>query len=376
MRNSSIRCRFCGSTTGEVVLDLGRQPSWGHMPLAAEPLPDPLYPLRMWWCRDCCLAQLAEDAEVVEEVFGVEPRVSIEQSDLSVARMGEQGLLRAGARVLEFGSPHGTSWLPRLAERGLVPLTESDHDADVIADFYGLLHESDQDAALRARAEALAPGGTLVLQLHSFATILRRSQWYDLRHGHFAYWSMPALDRALRLHGLGVHRAWWYPMAGGTVLVMATADPDPDSATRELIDAELRDGVCRVEQIRRLQDDAAFGADLRAWLDAQRAAGRLVLGYGAAARSVPLIAHAAIDADLLPAVADASPAKQGKRMPGTTIPIISPDELVDRAPDRVVLFLSGLAEEVRGALPGVESGGGRWVVLDPGPRLLEFAPAG
>ncbi|WP_338051858.1 class I SAM-dependent methyltransferase [Pseudonocardia acidicola] len=375
MGNATIRCRACRSTAGEVVLDLGTQPAWDHMPPLTDPLPDPAHRLRMWWCHDCWLAQLVEDAGGVEEITGVEPRAMLEQTERSIARMGEQRLLRAGATVVEFGSPHGGSWLPQLTGHGLIAAA-GPAGADVVIDFYGLLHEPDQDASLRARVDALAPGGTLVVQLHSFATVLRHSQWYDLRHGHFAYWSVPALDRALRRHGLGVHRAWWYPMAGGTVLVTATRSPEPDTATLELMEAERRDGVCSAERVRGLQEDAASAAELRAWLVGEQAAGRLVLGYGAASRSVPLVSHAGIDADLLPAVADASPAKQGKRMPGTTIPIVSPAELVDRAPDRVLLFLAGLADEVRGALPGIESAGGRWVVLDPGPRVIDLVATG
>ncbi|GEL19665.1 transferase [Pseudonocardia asaccharolytica DSM 44247 = NBRC 16224] len=357
-----------------MVLDLGRQPSWDRMPPVAEPLPDPAHLLRMWWCRACGLAQLVEDADAVEEVPGIEPQAMLDQTERSIARMGEQELLRPGATVVEFGSPHGESWLSRLVDRGLVEQIGSG-PADLVIDCYGLLHEPDQEASLRARAAALAPGGTLVIQLHSFATMLRTGQWYDLRHGHFAYWSVPALDGALRRHGLGVHRAWWYPLAGGTVLITATRTPAPDAATRALIESERAEGVCDGTQVRRLQDDAASAVQLRDWLAAERAAGRLVLGYGAASRSVPLVCHAGIDADLLQAIADASPAKQGKRMPGTRIPIVSPAELVARAPDRVLLFLAGLADEVRGALPGVEDAGGRWVVLDPSPTVMELSAA-
>lgn len=84
-----------------------------------------------------------------------------------------------------------------------------------------------------------------------------------------------------------------------------------------------------------------------------------------------MVCHAGLDAGLLTAVADASTAKQGRRMPGTDIPIVAPAELVDMAPDRVLLFLPELVDEVRGALPEVEAAGGRWVVLDPTSRMVE-----
>ena len=70
------------------------------------------------------------------------------------------------------------------------------------------------------------------------------------------------------------------------------------------------------------------------------------------------------DRRLLPAVADASPGKQGLRMPGTDIPVISPAELTAEPPSSVVLFLSDLLPEVRAAYPEIEAAGGRWVDAD------------
>ena len=374
MEHSAFRCRSCGRTNGEVVLDLGKQPSWDHMPPVWELLPDPRFPLRMWWCRSCRLAQLMEDSDCVEELRGVEPQAVLDQTELSLSRMAQMGLVEPGRSVVEFGSPHGDSWLPRLAARGVLP-PEGGRAADLVLDIYGLLHEPDQAGALRERAALLAPGGTLVLQLLSLATVLRHEQWYDLRHGHYGYWSVPALDRALHEHGLGVHRAWRYPLAGGTVLVAATRSPCPDAATLDLVADESRAGVADPRLLRGLQRSADEAArELRGWLEAERAAGRSVIGYGAASRAVPRVCHAGLDASLLPAIADASPAKQGRRMPGTDIPIVPPEALLARTPDRVLLFLGDLADEVRHALPGVEAAGGRWVVLDPGPRMIESVP--
>jgi hypothetical protein len=86
-----------------------------------------------------------------------------------------------------------------------------------------------------------------------------------------------------------------------------------------------------------------------------------VYGYCAASRAVALLRVAGLDTNLLAAVADASPDKHGRRMPGTDIPIIAPDALVAARPDVVLLFVSDLGTEVRAALPQIEAGGGRWV---------------
>jgi hypothetical protein len=79
---------------------------------------------------------------------------------------------------------------------------------------------------------------------------------------------------------------------------------------------------------------------------------------------VPLLHSAGVRKDLLAAVADASVAKQGSRIPGSDIPVIAPRDLVEAEPDSVLLFVPDLLEEVRKAMPAIESSGGRWVSAD------------
>jgi hypothetical protein len=74
---------------------------------------------------------------------------------------------------------------------------------------------------------------------------------------------------------------------------------------------------------------------------------------------VALLHGAGIDSRLLRAVADASTAKQGRRMPGTDIPIVSPADLLAADPDRVLLTLPDLHSEVSERFPELH---GRWKV--------------
>ena len=354
-----IRCRNCQGADGELVLDLGLQPGCEQFPEPGDEGPDPVHPLRMWFCGSCELAQLAEDPGLVEAPVGVEPRAMREQAARVADRLSGLGWLTGS--VMEFGSPHGGSWLPLVTDRGL---TAGVDRADVVLDTYGLLHEPRQDSALRERAAAVAPGGVLVLQLHSLATVLRHRQWGELRHGHHAYWSVPALRNALGPHGLGVHRAWRYPMGGGTVVVVAKHHAEPDAETARVLADERAVGVADPTALRELQRHAdTDAATLRTWLTARRREGRRVYGYGAASRSVPVLCHARVDRGLLVGVGDASPGKQNRRIPGTDVPVIAPADLVAARPDDVLLFLPDLLDEVRQAMPEIEAAGGRWVLL-------------
>jgi C-methyltransferase C-terminal domain/Putative zinc binding domain len=363
-----LACRACRSRAGDVVLDLGCQPACDYFPRYGDAGPDPEYPLQMWLCSSCGLAQLAADPTVPEEPRGAEPAALVRQAADAVQRVGAAGLLPPAGTVAEYGSPHGGSWLDLLAARGLKPI-DSEAQADVIIDCFGLMHEPDQAASLAARAARVQPSGVMLLQFHSLDAIIRLGQWNALRHGHYAYYSTTALVTMLAGVGFSPRTAWSFELYGGTILLAAERDADcpaePDEAVRGLLAADAAAGVRDAAALSRLQHDATVkAASLRAWLSGERDAGRTVLGYGAASRAVALLRSAEVDSRLLPAVVDASPAKQGRRMPGTSIPVVSPAELAVRAPDTVLLFLGDLRAEVTAAYPEVAAAGGRWIDAD------------
>ena len=358
------------------MLDLGEQPACDYFPRCDDPGPDPVHPLQMWLCSSCGLAQLLADPTVPEEPRGTEPAALVAQAADAVARVIAAGWMPEQGVVAEYGSPHGGSWLGLLAARGLVP-SDNGGQADVILDCFGLMHAPDQRLALAERAARVAPGGVLLLQYHALDTIIGGRQWNALRHGHYAYYSTTALTAMLAAVGFSPRTAWQFDLYRGTVLLAATRDDagngGPDVVVRSLLAEDARVGIDDPGTFAELQRDVQVHAKaLHDWLAAERSAGRMVLGYGAASRAVALLCQAHVDRTLLPAVIDASPAKQGLRMPGTDIPVVDPAQLGARGPDAVLLFVPDLLAEVRDAFPEVETAGGRWVDVETlGSRSLQ-----
>ena len=371
---SRVACRACNATRGDLVLDLGEQPAADFFPLRDVPGPDPVYPLQMWLCAECGLAQLLSDPTLPEEPQAVEPAALAVQAATAVECVAAAGLLRAGGRVAEFESPHGGSWSQLLKRRGLVSALGHE-TADVVVDSFGMMHAADQASALADRTARVADGGVLLLQYHSLETIVSRGQWTALRHGHFAYYSTSVLIEMLRAQGFAARQAWEFPLYGGTVLLAAGRDaertPSVDRSVDALLAREARAGIRDASMVGRLQRRVqSDSARLHDWLTTARESGALVLGYGAASRAVAVLTRAGIDRSLLPSVADASPAKQSRRMPGTDIPISSPSDLAVDLPRYVLLFVPDLLNEVRSAYPEVEAAGGSWVDAET------LAPAG
>jgi hypothetical protein len=352
-------CRGCGESDLKRVLDLGKVPAADHFPLATEPvrLDETSHPLAMDLCTACGLAQLADDDTVADEPRGVEPLALKDQAEDAIQRVAAAGWLRGGT-VLEFGSPHGGTWIPLLTERGYRTASSR---ADVVLDCFGIMHDPDQRNAFARRAEVTHNDGVLLLQYHSIVTVVGQGQWNALRHGHFAYYSLTTLTRLLGAVGMSVVTAWEFDLYGGTVLVAAVhGDAQPDESVLGILATEEALGITSPYIVESLQYSADRHAEsLRNWLEAEAEAGRSVLAYGAASRAVALFSRAGIDSRLLPAVADASPAKQGRRMPGTNIRIVSPNDLLEAKPDRVLLTLPDLLPEVSARFPELD---GRWKI--------------
>ena len=186
-----------------------------------------------------------------------------------------------------------------------------------------------------------------------------------MRHGHFAYQSTPVMVAELAEIGFGATTAWWFPLYGGSVLLAASRGGTPDHTVTDLVAREESIGVLKSDVVRDLQRAADSTSDaLRNFIVAEHEAGRNVWGYGAASRCVALLNRAQIGPELLPTIADGGGAKQGKRTPGSGIPIVAPSDMIAAKPDTVLLFLGDMLTEMRGAMPEIEANGGRWVIAD------------
>jgi hypothetical protein len=352
------RCRACSSTDGRVVLDLGEQPAADRFPPADDTGPDPRFPLAMWWCSACGLAQLQDDGSTPDEPRAIEPRAAVQQAHDAVAELVGLGLLVPGEFV-EFDSPHGGSWGAALAAHGFTPA--SGPCAGVVIDVYGLMHDRDQGAGLRARADALTEDGVLVLQFPTYAGTLRNREWNALRHGHYAYHSVPAARRLLADVGLSVVAARGYSLYGGSVLLLASrsgAGPAEERAAVDALEAEeIAAGVLDPARMAPLAQAPELDvAWLRDWVARQPDGAWL---YGAGSRAVAVLAAAGLPDGAVTAIADGAPAKQGRRMPGTSIPIVAPDALLAADPKQILLMLPDLLDELCDAWPGQAD---HWVV--------------
>jgi hypothetical protein len=109
---------------------------------------------------------------------------------------------------------------------------------------------------------------------------------------------------------------------------------------------------------------------LLAELDAVRAVGQRVAGYGAPAKGNTLLAYCGIGPDRLPYTVDRSPHKQGLLTPGHRIPVHPPSRLAEDRPDVVLILAWNFAEEIVRQQADHSARGGRFLVPIPEPKYL------
>ncbi|MFN3461879.1 MAG: methyltransferase C-terminal domain-containing protein, partial [Oceanibaculum sp.] len=105
--------------------------------------------------------------------------------------------------------------------------------------------------------------------------------------------------------------------------------------------------------------------DLLVFLIEAKKQGMRIGAYGAAAKGNTLLNFAGVRPDLLPYVVDRNPAKQGKFMPGSRIPIVAEDQLKADRPDFVLILPWNLRDEVTTQLAYIGEWGGRFVTAVP-----------
>ena len=182
------------------------------------------------------------------------------------------------------------------------------------------------------------------------------------------------MQRILRAHGLAIWDVEQLSTHGGSLRVWAQHAANSRvalPAVGALLVAEAETGVGRREFHAALQARAERIKDelLLFLIDCKRN-GRRVAAYGAAAKGNTLLNFAGVRPDLLPYVADASPHKQGRFLPGSHIPVVAPQQLLDDRPDVVLILPWNLRDEIVDQLAAVRGWGGRFATAVPAFELI------
>ena len=402
-----MKCRQCAASLEHVFLDLGfAPPSNAYLSVQDLRNPEKYYPLRVMVCDRCWLVQTQDYADA-GDLFNADYAYFSSTSSTWLAhahRYSEMISKRLGlgpeSFVVEVASNDGyllrnfkAAGIPCLgieptastadaAEAIGIPvlreffgeqlgkeLAQTGRQADLIAGNNVFAHVPDINDFSRGLKAALKSRGTITLEFPHLMRLLEFVQFDTVYHEHFSYLSLSTVSRIFASAGLRVFDVEELSTHGGSLRIYGchASDPRKDSvAVQNLLAEELNRGLQSLQAYEGFQCLAEkVKNDFLSFLINQKNAGKSVVAYGAAAKGNTLLNFAGIKPDLLAYVCDAAPAKQGKFLPGSHIPVFSPEKLSHERPDYLVILPWNIADEVIAQNAPLRASGTQFVTAVP-----------
>lgn len=405
-----MKCRHCNTELKHVFADLAFSPVSNAM-LKAENLNEPelYYPLKIFTCHNCWLVQV-DEIQKADKIFDDEYTYfsSFSSSWLEHAKkytemMIERFGFNQRSQVIEIASNDGYL-LQYFAQAG-VPVLGVDPTANTareaekkgiktIVDFFGtrvaeekligqgikadlmlgnnvLAHVPDINDFVKGMKIALNEGGIITMEFPHLLRLIDENQFDTIYHEHFSYLSFCAVKRIFESQGLEMFDVEELPTHGGSLRIFAKHQGDTSHAigpaVEKMVQQELDAGVNTLDLYSGFQRkvDTIKYSTLE-YLIQQKRAGKKVIGYGAAAKGNTLINYCGIKGtDLIQFVVDASPHKQNKYLPGSHIPVLNKDAIVEYKPDIVIILPWNLKTEISNQLSFIREWGGKFVIFVP-----------
>jgi SAM-dependent methyltransferase len=397
-------CRSCGAGQLEALLDLGSTALANELP--SEPGTDQIqYPLGVVLCSACSLVQssyrvpgrilfgqgypyfssvspayLAHARENALEL--IETR-ALGQKSLVVEVASNDGYLlknfvEKGIPVLGIDPAEGPAAAARDAgvptsveyfgSEVAARLREEEGPADLILGNNVMAHVDDVNDLAAGVAALLHEDGVGVFEAPYVVDLVDRCAFDTIYHEHNCYFSLTALKSLFERHGLGLQDVRRLKIHGGSLRIFVGRSGETTPAVESLLASERERGVdSRPYYDSFSQRVTHIVQTLGSMLREFNSQGKLVAAYGAAAKGSVISSVAGFGPEDIAYVVDRNPHKQGRYMPGGTIPIVPPERLESDPPDYLLLFAWNLADEIRSQLPSFK---GRYIVPIPEPRIL------
>lgn len=404
-------CLVCSEPDVEVFLDLGCTALANKFP-SAEDLsrPEPRFPLRVGFCHGCGHVQLVErvpPAAMFTDylyVSSASDTLRAHFDDLAATLTSRHGLADGGL-VIDIGC-NDASLLCCFRDRGARTLgvdpaenlAEFSRDTGIeryrgffgadtageIVDRWGRAalvtatntfpHIPDLSGFVAGLDAVLAPGGAFVLEAHYLVDLLDQLAFDTVYHEHVSYWALGPMVRLFEDHGLEVVRAERLPIHHGQLraTVMRRGEGEVDRSVGEVLAAERQLGIDLFDTWRAFAGRVGrLKAEVMDCLNGLKAEGRRLAGYGAPAKGSTLLEFFGVGPDLLDFIADRSPLKQGRYTPGSHIPIVAPERLLQEpSPDHVLLLAWNFEEEILAQQAEFRRRGGRFILPVPEVRIV------
>ena len=409
----ALNCRFCGHAVRHSFVDLGMSPLCQRH-ITAEQLNhmEPFYPLHAYVCERCFLVQL-EEFVAPSDLFSEYAYFSsysdswVEHARKYCELMCERFRFGPHSRVVEIASNDGYLLQHFVAKS--VPVLGVEPAANVaevaiangipsVVKFFGtrtarelaaefgkpdlllgnnvLAHVPDLNDFVGGMKLLLAEKGVITMEFPHLQRLMEENQFDTIYHEHFSYFSFVTVEKIFGAHGIALFDVEELPTHGGSLRIYGRHAEDSSKPVTARV-AELRTreeaaGTTRLETYSRFAEQVKeTKRKLLEFLIAAKRNGKKIAGYGAPGKGNTLLNYCAIRTDFLDYTVDRNPYKHGRFLPGTHVPIFSPDRIRETKPDFLLILPWNLKDEIIEQNAFIREWGGKFVVPIPEVQVHE-----
>lgn len=400
-------CLFCREPLTQTLVDLGMSPLCeSYVSREQANQMEPFYPLHVRVCGNCFLAQVEEYVSA-EKIFTdyayfssysdswvahakryceqMTDRFGLNEGNLVVEVASNDGYLLqhfVAAKVPVLGIEPAANVAAVAVEKGVSTLVKffgvatarelvaNGRRADLLLGNNVLAQVPDLKDFVEGLKILLAPSGVITIEFPHLMRLMEENQFDTIYHEHFSYFSFLTAETIFGAHGLTLFDVEELRSHGGSLRIFGRHIEDKSkpvtARVEELRAREHSAGFTRLETYESFAEQVkeAKRALLEFLINAKRD-GKRIAGYGAPGKGNTLLNYCGIRTDFLDYTVDRSPHKQGKFLPGTHIPIYSPERIRETKPDYVLILPWNLKNEIMKQNEFIREWGGRFVVPIP-----------
>jgi 2-polyprenyl-3-methyl-5-hydroxy-6-metoxy-1,4-benzoquinol methylase len=406
-------CQFCKENLSHTFCNLGMSPI-SNAYLAENQLQnmEPVYPLHAQVCSSCYLVQLQE-FESPDHIFNDEYAYFSSYSESWLAhaeqyteKMIERFGFNESSQVIEIASNDGyllqyfhqrnvpvlgiepaancaeaakekgvLSWVKFFGVETAKELVAEQKQADLLLGNNVLAHVPNLNDFVGGMKIALKPEGVITMEFPHLLQLIQNNQFDTIYHEHFSYLSLTTVKQIFSSHGLELFDVEEIPTHGGSLRIFAKHKEDGSKNIEGSIESLLR-----TEKSAGLTEIATYEAfnekvestkrKLLSFLIEAKNQGKTIVGYGAPAKGNTLLNYCGIRTDFISFTVDLSPHKQGKYLPGTHIPIYSPEKIAEMKPDYVIILPWNIKDEIMQQMESIREWGGKFITPIPEVTVL------